>query len=363
MKSMLKGTVTRCIQSLEKHLKALHSPTRPQKQRNAPSKLTKDIATMHFICYGNADRNPNIANATKLISKLLDSDTNLLSILVQNIHFLEFEAKKQCADILNYTIRRASRNQSHAYIQQQTDQSGHNPIIMVLLNQFDQNMHSTLYEIVKRPELTNMLLNRIKIRRKNGEKHDAIHKNGISKLMHARERNDCDFVDELFVMAQNERFTVSSNAYLALYHLLIHGNKRHIAPYVCAHYETIFKRINALIQSPQFVIQKQFLLLLRHLLLNIGNRKVMMNYISSKENLAVIMSLMKKHQTSSISLDAFHVFKIFIVNPNKTKRVNITLWKNKKRLIEFLRGFHDDKAREDDQFKSDRSITINCVAE
>ncbi len=136
MKSMIKGPINHSIETLTKHLNALHCDKNPEKQKRAPAKLTNDISQIHLLCYGDVDKIPNAEHATKLVYKLLDPKENLFMKLTNNIKYLEFDAKKQTSDILNYVIRRCNKNKSHCYINSKTDRNGHNPIINVLFDQF-----------------------------------------------------------------------------------------------------------------------------------------------------------------------------------------------------------------------------------
>jgi len=173
---------------------------------------------------------------------------------------------------------------------------------------------------------------------------------------------DRDFVEKLLSLAENPNFMISSSAYKILYHLLIHGKQKCVKSYLKDNSQRIFKRINELIQSKHFVVQKQFIVLLRDLLTYKGrNHDVMKQYVSKKDNLAIIMNLMKKHKENSLSFEAYHIFKIFIANPEKEKKVHIVLWKNKKALLRLLSGFHDEKARDNELFAIERSTVIQYV--
>ncbi len=174
--------------------------------------------------------------------------------------------------------------------------------------------------------------------------------------------NENDIVEELFILAQNKCFNISSNAYQTLYHLLINGNKAYVAKYLNHNFYAVFNAINKLIKYDHFVTQKQFFLLLRVLLIEKSNYDILVKYISDKQHLEIIISLMKKYKQNSISLEAYHIFKIFVADPHKQKSINIILWKNKHRLIHFLTNFHNDKAGENEQFAADKNSVIECIS-
>jgi calcium binding protein 39 len=65
----------------------------------------------------------------------------------------------------------------------------------------------------------------------------------------------------------------------------------------------------------------------------------MIKYISSKHNLKTIMNLLRA-TSLNIQLEAFQVFKVFVVNPKKSVEVSSILYKNKGKMIPFLEAFH-----------------------
>lgn len=71
----------------------------------------------------------------------------------------------------------------------------------------------------------------------------------------------------------------------------------------------------------------------------------MVKYTSDVDNLKLVMNLLKD-SSRNIQFEAFHVFKAFVVIPNKTKPVLYILIKNKAKLISFLETFHEDRSGE-----------------
>ena len=85
----------------------------------------------------------------------------------------------------------------------------------------------------------------------------------------------------------------------------------------------------------------------------------MTKYISSPDNLKLMMNLLRD-KSRSIQYEAFHVFKVFVANPNKARPVLEILLKNKDRLIEFLSKFQTDRT-EDEQFNDEKAYLIKQV--
>jgi calcium binding protein 39 len=82
--------------------------------------------------------------------------------------------------------------------------------------------------------------------------------------------------------------------------------------------------------------------LLGELLLDRANFNIMTKYISDQQNLRLQMTLLRE-KSKSIQFEAFHVFKVFVANPNKPAPILNILVKNKDKLITFLSNFHNDK--------------------
>ena len=135
MVSIFKNPVNKTVDSLAKHLDALESDDE-DKRKKAISKLSDDIAQIHFILYGDSDKDPNPDHIQKLVPKLLQKDSDLFCKLAQYTTLFEFEAKKQTAGIMNYIIRRCSKYHADQYIKERTDEYGHNVIIDCLLRGF-----------------------------------------------------------------------------------------------------------------------------------------------------------------------------------------------------------------------------------
>jgi calcium binding protein 39 len=99
---------------------------------------------------------------------------------------------------------------------------------------------------------------------------------------------------------------------------------------------------NKMLQSDNYVLKRQSLKLLSEFLLDRENFGIMMKYIVEFSNLKIIMTLLR-HNQPNIQFEAFHVFKVFVANPDKPEDVQRVLAMNKVRLINFLRGFQNEK--------------------
>ena len=85
----------------------------------------------------------------------------------------------------------------------------------------------------------------------------------------------------------------------------------------------------------------------------------MTTYISNPENLKLMMNLLRD-KSKNIQFEAFHVFKVFVANPNKTKAVLDLLIRNKEKLVTFLGTFHSDR-QDDEQFTDEKAFLIKQI--
>lgn len=116
-----------------------------------------------------------------------------------------------------------------------------------------------------------------------------------------------------------------------------------------------------LIQSTSYVTKRQSLNLLAQLLLERSNYNLMTKYIESPENLKLIM-LQLKDDRRMVNYEAFHVFKIFIANPQKAVPVQRILINNKEKLLKFLPTFLTEK-NEDVQFADEKAYCVRLIEE
>ena len=138
-------------------------------------------------------------------------------------------------------------------------------------------------------------------------------------------------------------------------------HKQLAAEFLDANYDQVFGKYTELLNSKNYVTKRQSLKvrgrvpfdkwsrliltalqLLGELLLDRANFNIMTRYISNSSNMKLMMNLLRE-QSKSIQFEAFHVFKVFVANPNKPKPVMDILLKNKSRLVTFLEQFQNDR--------------------
>jgi len=158
--------------------------------------------------------------------------------------------------------------------------------------------------------------------------------------------------DLLFDHIEAPLFDVSSDAFQTFKELLTR-NRIVVADFLKTQYITFFTKYKRLLLSENYVPRRQSLKLLGELLLDSKNMDVMMRYISDTENLKLIMNLLRD-PSKAIQFEAFHVFKVFVANPEKPREIEDILRSNKEKLIDFLSNFLVEK--DDQQFIEEKGL-------
>merc|ERR1719326_2817475 len=85
--------------------------------------------------------------------------------------------------------------------------------------------------------------------------------------------------------------------------------------------------------------------------------RVMLSYIGDEQYLQIHMNLLRD-DSLAIQYESFHVFKIFVANPQKPPKVQQILYKNKEKLIELLQTIRPNRQEQDAQFLEDKATVI-----
>ncbi|KAI4208504.1 MAG: hypothetical protein LQ346_000014 [Caloplaca aetnensis] len=141
---------------------------------------------------------------------------------------------------------------------------------------------------------------------------------------------------------------------------LLTRHKALVAIYIEKNFELFFNRYNSmLVQSASYVTKRQSIKLLGEILLDRANYSIMTQYVESGEHLKICMTLLKDDR-KMVQYEGFHVFKVFVANPNKSPPVQRILVNNRERLLRFLPTFLEDRT-EDEQFTDEKSFLIRQI--
>jgi calcium binding protein 39 len=135
------------------------------------------------------------------------------------------------------------------------------------------------------------------------------------------------------------------------------------ARFLTRDYEIIWEqRFNPKLMSDQanYMTKRVALQILSTVLLTRSNYAVMIKYVNSRKNLILVMHLLRD-TSPHITLDAFHVFKVFVANPNKIPEVTKILKDNSQKLSAYLETLHKDKEASDTQFRDEKALIIATI--
>jgi len=160
---------------------------------------------------------------------------------------------------------------------------------------------------------------------------------------------------ELIRFARHPNIDISSDAFYSLREVLME-HKEVSGPWLADRFDEFFALFNPLLQCEDYVVERQAVTLLGSMLLDRHFQRVMRAYAGNELHLQIVMNLLRD-TSSTIQAEAFHVFKIFVMNPQKPPRVQQILVKNKDKLVELLQTLH--AVRTDDvKFNEDQKTVI-----
>ncbi|CAJ0956443.1 unnamed protein product, partial [Mesorhabditis belari] len=299
-----------------------------KKSDKAIEEVNKWLQTVKGIIYGQEGQEPNSEQVAQLAQETYNA--NVLPMLIKNLAKLEFESKKDVAQIFNNLLRRqiGTRSPTVEYLCARPE------ILITLVKGYEMpeiavTCGSMLRECIRHDHLAKVLLH-----------HESFY--------------------HFFTYVEVSSFDIASDAF-STFKDLITKHKTICAEFLDTNYDKFFGEYQKLLNSENYVTRRQSLKLLGELLLDRHNFNVMTRYISNPDNLKLMMNLLRE-KSKSIQFEAFHVFKVFVANPNKPRPIADILLRNRERLVDFLSNFHNDRT-EDEQFNDEKAYLIKQIQE
>lgn len=299
-----------------------------KKSDKAAEEAAKILVSMKTMLYGTESQEPQTELTAQLAQEFYNHDVPLH--LIQNLQRLDFEAKKDVAQIFNNILRRqiGTRSPTVEYVCTKSE------LLFILIRGYENpdialNCGMMLRECVRHEPLCKMVL--------------------YSEEFY-----------NFFAFVEVSTFDIASDAF-ATFKDLLTRHKILAAQFLEQNYDKVFDHYQRLLVSENYVTRRQSLKLLGELLLDRHNFTTMTRYISNPENLKLMMTMLRD-KSRNITFEAFHVFKVFVANPSKTKPIQDILLKNKDKLVDFLSRFHTDRT-EDQQFNDEKTYLIKQIKE
>eukprot|EP01118_Nematostelium_gracile_P017854 TRINITY_DN7758_c0_g1_i1.p1 TRINITY_DN7758_c0_g1~~TRINITY_DN7758_c0_g1_i1.p1 ORF type:complete len:355 (+),score=91.86 TRINITY_DN7758_c0_g1_i1:123-1187(+) len=314
----------------------------PKAIEKANEDLSKALAAMKITLYGDAEHEPNEDNVVALANDVYSCD--LIPSLLSNLGKYDFESKKDVVSIFNNLLRRQVGSKS-------SDQNASRSGTFASSSRFP-----TVEYICRSPAILDILAT-------GYENPDTALNSGAMLRECVRHESLTKTVVnspnlwKYFKYVEVANFDIASDAFGTFKELLT-KHKPLVAEFLEKNYEDFFKNYTLLLNSTNYVTRRQSLKLLGELLLDRANFNIMTKYISDQSNLKLMMTLLRD-KSRSIQFEAFHVFKVFVANPNKPLPILNILVKNKDKLIAFLNNFHNDK--DDEQFNDEKAFLLKQI--
>lgn len=319
---------TEVVRNLKEALLTLEKGGDGKKQEKAQEDLSKQLVNMKTLLFGSESEQQSDIVLAQLSQEMYNS--GLILLLLRNMHRIDFEGKKDAVQIFNTVLRRqiGTRMPTVEHICTKPD------ILFTLCRGYEQqeialNCGTMLRECIRYEALTKILL---------------------------YSDNFYDF----FKYVEVSTFDIASDAF-ATFKELLTKHKMLAADFLEANFDKVFGHYQKLLHSDNYVTRRQSLKLLGELLLDRHNFSVMTRYISNPDNLKLMMNMLKE-KSRNIQFEAFHVFKVFVANPNKPKPILDILLRNQDKLVDFLSRFHTDRS-EDEQFNDEKAYLIKQIKE
>ncbi|PYH89465.1 Mo25-like protein [Aspergillus ellipticus CBS 707.79] len=317
--------------------------------------LAKQLSQMKLIVQGTQEIEVSPEQVQALVHATLQED--LLYELARGLHRLPFEARKDTQTIFSHILRFKPANANHAdppvisYIVHNRPE-----IIIELCNGYEHSQSAMPCGTILREALKFDVIAAIILYDQSAEGEPAIR---LTEVQPGVPQEGTGIFWRFFYWIDRGSFELSADSFTTFRELLTR-HKSIVTGYLATNFDRFFAKFNEiLVQSSSYVTKRQSIKLLGEILLDRTNYNVMMAYVESGENLKLCMKLLRDDR-KMVQYEGFHVFKVFVANPNKSVAVQRILINNRDRLLKFLPRFLEDRT-DDDQFTDEKSFLVRQI--
>ncbi|XP_077232174.1 mo25 family protein [Tasmannia lanceolata] len=293
----------------------------------ALEEVEKNFLAMRQMISGDGEVEPNVDQVSQLALEICKE--GVLDLFIHKLPILGWEARKDLVHCWCILLRQkvGSSYCCLDYIENHMD------LLDFLVVCYDNkeialNCGNMLRECIKYPTLANYIL-------------------------------ESTSFELFFKYVELPNFDVASDAF-ATFKDLLTKHELAVSEFLTAHYEQFFELYENLLASANYVTRRQSLKLLSEFLLEPPNSQTMKRYIVEVRYLKVMMTLLKD-PSKNIQISAFHIFKVFVANPNKPREIVEILAKNHEKLLMLLRGLSASKGADDEQFEEEKDMIIKEI--
>lgn len=317
------------VRAIKDSLLALDTKTVAEVQalKKALEEVEKNFLIMRVMLCGDGEVEPNMDQVSQLALEICKED--VLALFIHKLPFLGWEARKDLVHCWSMLLKQqvGSTFCCVEYIE------NHLELLDFLVVCYDNkeialNCGNILRECIKLPSLAKYIL-------------------------------ESPSFELFFKYVELPNFDVASDAFSTFKDLLT-KHEDAVSEYLTSHYDEFFEEYEKLLSSSNYVTRRQSLKLLSEFLLETPNSHIMKRYIVEVRYLKVMMTLLKD-SSKNIQISAFHIFKVFVANPNKPRDIKVILAKNHERLLALLHNLSPGKGADDDQFEEEKEMIIKEI--
>ncbi|XP_042752761.1 putative MO25-like protein At5g47540 [Lactuca sativa] len=287
------------------------------------NELNSLVKELKLILYGDDDSEPCEQACAQLTEEFFREDT--MRLLIIFLPKLNLEARKDATQVVASLQRQPlpSRFQASKYLESNLD------LVDILISGYADPLLALHYgrmlkECLRHQVVASYILEPIQLKK-------------------------------LFGYIQLPSFDISADV-ADVFKDLLTRHKSTVSESLSKNYSWFFTEYNEkLLKSSNYITKRQAIKLLGSILLDRSNSAFMRRYVSSKDNLIILMNLLRD-TSRSIQIDAFHVFKLFVANEEKPIEIVSILITNRNKLLRLLGAF----VYTDDQvFETDKDQVVN----
>jgi calcium binding protein 39 len=281
------------------------------------STINKNFSRMTDILYKRKEGDETSSRAVQLVTDISKSD--FIAIALDSLQLFPVEQRKQFTNIFTGAIAL---------------QVGSGFPVAVLVHSHPDWIDKILafYDF---PELAVCAGEMLRI----CTKHEP-----LARLLQAPER-----LDRLFGHFTEAHFDVSADSFATFRELVLSAPRADV--YLQENRQAIVDRLHSTLVESNYAPCRQTLKLIGELISTFDDFQD--SYLTDEKNLIIMMKLMVSAY-KNISMEAFHIFKLFVAKEEKTEPILKILRNNSEKLVQFLTdlldGIDDEDIQQDKEF-------------
>ncbi|XP_066387920.1 putative MO25-like protein At4g17270 [Miscanthus floridulus] len=315
------STPEEVVRSIKDSFLALHTRTHAK----ALEEVEKNISSLRLLIFGDGGVEPNQEQALQITLEICKED--VISLIVQNLPSLGWGVRKDLVLCWGILLRQKVY-ETYCCVQYIEN---HLELLDFLVGCYKNsdialNCGNMLRECIKYPTLAKYIL-----------------ESGSFELF--------------FEYVELPNFDIASDA-LNTFKDLLTKHEDVVAGFLSSHYEQFFELYSRLLSSTNYVTRRQAIKFLSEFLLEAPNSQMMKRYIVEVRFLNIMINLLKD-SSKNIRICAFHVFKVFVANPNKPRCIIVALLDNRREVLKLLHNLPTSKG--DDELDEEKDLIIQEI--